>query len=304
MSASTKVEMTEKPENTRGRDSEKNRFSARAARYARVGANVSGVAAPSPGRGLLGSEPDRAGDASALSSALGRLKGPLMKVAQLMATIPDLLPPEYAAELQKLQSEAPPMGWAFVKRRMTAELGADWAKRFASFEHHPAAAASLGQVHRARSLDGAMLACQLQYPDMQSAVEADLQQLQWLLAIRRRLDAAIDTTEIGKEIGARVREELDYRREAKHVALYRTMLDGIDNVRVPRAWPELSSGRLLTLDWLEGSRMLAHKDDPLAARNALATAMFTAWWFPFSRFGVIHGDPHLGNYTVFDARVE
>jgi predicted unusual protein kinase regulating ubiquinone biosynthesis (AarF/ABC1/UbiB family) len=280
-------------------DREKNRFSARAARYARVSANVGGVAARYAGRRLLGGEPDRASDASALSSALGRLKGPLMKVAQLMATIPDLLPAEYALELQKLQSEAPPMGWAFVKRRMTAELGAGWEGKFQTFEHHPAAAASLGQVHRAHSLDGAPLACKLQYPDMQSAVEADLQQLQWLLAIRRRLDSAIDTTEIGKEIGARVREELDYQREAKHVALYREMLAGIDIVRVPRTWPELSTGRLLTLDWLEGSRMLAHKSDPLAVRNALATAMFTAWWFPFSRFGVIHGDPHLGNYTVF-----
>jgi len=281
-------------------DLEKNRFSARAVRYARVGANVGGVAARYAGRRLLGGAPDRASDASALTSALGRLKGPLMKVAQLMATIPDLLPPEYAAELQKLQSEAPPMGWAFVKRRMMAELGPDWEKKFASFEHHPAAAASLGQVHRARSLDGAPLACKLQYPDMQSAVEADLAQLEWLLAIRRRFDSALDTSEIGKEIGARVREELDYRREAKHVALYREILNEADNVRVPRAWPALSTGRLLTLDWLDGSRMLTHKTDSLAARNTLATAMFTAWWFPFSRFGVIHGDPHLGNYTVFE----
>jgi len=280
-------------------DREKNRLSARAARYARVGANVGRVAARYAGRRLIGAKPDRAGEASALSSALGRLKGPLMKVAQLMATIPDLLPPEYAVELQKLQSEAPPMGWAFVKRRMNAELGPDWQSKFASFEHHPAAAASLGQVHRARAHDGSWLACKLQYPDMQSAVEADLQQLGWLLAIRRRLDGALDTAEIGKEIGARVREELDYRREAKHVALYRSMLDGIDIVRVPRAWRELSTGRLLTLDWLDGSGMLAHKNDPLAVRNALATAMFTAWWLPFSRFGVIHGDPHLGNYTVF-----
>jgi predicted unusual protein kinase regulating ubiquinone biosynthesis (AarF/ABC1/UbiB family) len=280
-------------------DNEKNRFTARAARYARVGANVGRVAARYGGSRLLGGEPNRAGEASALASALGNLKGPLMKVAQLMATIPDLLPPEYAEELQKLQSEAPPMGWAFVKRRMNAELGSNWPEKFASFEHHPAAAASLGQVHRARSLDGAALACKLQYPDMQSAVEADLQQLQWLLAIRRRLDSAIDTSEIGKEIGERVREELDYRREAKHVGLYRQMLDGVDIVRVPKAWPELSTGRLLTLDWLEGTRMLAHKSDPLAVRNVLARAMFSAWWFPFSRFGVIHGDPHLGNYTVF-----
>jgi predicted unusual protein kinase regulating ubiquinone biosynthesis (AarF/ABC1/UbiB family) len=290
----------DKSKHKRDRDAEENRFSARAARYARVGANVGGVAARYAGRRLLGGAPNRAGEALALSSALGRLKGPLMKVAQLMATIPDLLPPEYATELQKLQSEAPPMGWAFVKRRMMAELGPGWEKKFASFEHQPAAAASLGQVHRARSLEDALLACKLQYPDMQSAVEADLQQLQWLLAIRRRLDAAIDTTEVAKEIGARVREELDYRREAKHVALYGAMLDGVDIVRVPRPWPALSTGRLLTLDWLEGSRMLTHKDDPLAVRNALARAMFTAWWFPFSRFGVIHGDPHLGNYSVFE----
>src|SRR6202049_3903874 len=285
-------------------DREKTRSSARAARYARVGAGVGGVAARFAGARLLGSGPNHAGEASALAAALGSLKGPLMKVAQLMATIPDLLPPEYAAELQKLQSEAPPMGWAFVKRRMNAELGPDWEKKFQNFEHRPAAAASLGQVHRARALSGEALACKLQYPDMQSAVEADLQQLEWLLAPRHRLDTAIDTTEIGKEIGARVREELDYRREAKHVALYRAMLDGIDIVRVPRAWPEVSTGRLLTLDWLDGTRMLAHKNDPLAVRNALATAMFTAWWFPFSRYCVIHGDPHLGHYTVFDARVE
>src|SRR5579885_1135101 len=229
-------------------DREKNRFSARAARYARVGANVGTVAARYAGRRLLGGEADRVAEASALSLALGRLKGPLMKVAQLMATVPDLLPPEYAAELKKLQSEAPPMGWAFVQRPMMAELGAGWEKKFASFEHHPAAAASLGQVHRARAHEGAALACKLQYPDMQSAVEADLRQLEWLLAIHRRMNPPIDTTEVAGEIGARLREELDYEREAKHVALYRAMLASTPEVRVPRVWAALSTRRLLTLD--------------------------------------------------------
>jgi predicted unusual protein kinase regulating ubiquinone biosynthesis (AarF/ABC1/UbiB family) len=97
-----------------------------------------------------------------------------------------------------------------------------------------------------------------------------------------------------------VREELDYRREAKHAALYGEILANEDNVRVPRAWPELSTGRLLTLDWLEGTRLLDHKDAPLEVRNRLGAAMFTAWWLPFSRYGVIHGDPHLGNYSVFE----
>src|SRR6476660_1285582 len=242
-------------------DSERNRFSARAARYARVGTNVGGVAARFAASRLLGLALNRERNASELAAALGGLKGPIMKVAQLMATIPDLLPPEYVEELQKLQSEAPPMGWPFVKRRMSAELAADWQGKFAAFEHKPAAAASLGQVHRAVSLDGEALACKLQYADMQSAVEADLKQLGVLFAIRRRFDPAIDTTEIIKEIGARVREELDYRREAKHVALYRAMLKDNPEVRVPEVWPELSSGRLLTLDWLEGNRLLDYKDD-------------------------------------------
>jgi predicted unusual protein kinase regulating ubiquinone biosynthesis (AarF/ABC1/UbiB family) len=281
-------------------DSEANRFSARARRYARVGTQVGGVAARIAGARFLGMGLDRTRNAAELAAALGGLKGPIMKVAQLMATIPEALPPEYTAELAKLQSEAPPMGWAFVKRRMRAELGAEWESKFADFEHKPAAAASLGQVHRARSLDGAELACKLQYPDMQSAVEADLRQLEFLFAIHRRMDPAIDTSEMAKEIGARVREELDYRREAKHAALYGAMLKDVDKIRVPRAWPELSTGRLLTLDWLEGRRLLEHKDAALDIRNRLGVAMFTAWWLPFSRFGVIHGDPHLGNYTVFE----
>ncbi len=282
-------------------DREKNRFSARAARYARVGANMGGVAAKIAATRFFGLDLDRVKNAAELAAALGGLKGPIMKVAQLMATIPDALPPEYAAELIKLQSEAPPMGWAFVKRRMMAELGPDWQAKFASFEHHPAAAASLGQVHRARAHEGAELACKLQYPDMQSAVEADLRQLEWIFAIHRRMDPAIDTSEIAQEIGARMREELDYVHEAKHVALYRAMLAQTPEVRVPHVWPALSTKRLLTLDWLEGEKMLAFTQHPIEVRNRLAVAMFKAWWHPFSRYGVIHGDPHLGNYTVFDA---
>jgi predicted unusual protein kinase regulating ubiquinone biosynthesis (AarF/ABC1/UbiB family) len=281
-------------------DREKNRFSARAKRYANVGSRVGGVAARMAGARLLGVKQDRSSNAIGLAAALGGLKGPIMKVAQLLATIPDALPAEYASELMKLQSQAPPMGWAFVKRRMSAELEPDWQTKFAAFEHHPAAAASLGQVHRARALSGAELACKLQYPDMQSAVEADLSQLQLLFAIRKRFDPAIDTTEIIVEIAARLREELDYVREARHVALYRAILKDQDTIRVPNVWPELSTGRLLTMDWLEGRKLLEHKDAALGIRNRLATAMFTAWWLPFSRFGVIHGDPHLGNYTVYD----
>src|SRR6195952_4562616 len=172
-------------------DNERNRLTARARRYASVGRNVGGVAARMAGARFLGMDIDRAKNAADLASALGGLKGPTMKAAQLPAPIPEALPPEYITELTKLQNQAPPMGWAFVKRRMQAELGIDWQKKFESFEHQPAAAASLGQVHRARSHDGEDLACKLQYADMKSAVEADLKQLGVLFAIRRRFDPAI-----------------------------------------------------------------------------------------------------------------
>jgi predicted unusual protein kinase regulating ubiquinone biosynthesis (AarF/ABC1/UbiB family) len=134
---------------------------------------------------------------------------------------------------------------------------------------------------------------------MQSAVEADLSQLEIAFALHRRLDPAIDTREIATEIGERVREELDYEREARHAALYAHALAGVEEVRVPNVIPDLSTRRLLTMGWLEGEKILTYTQAPTEIRNRLAVAMFKAWWHPFSHAAVIHGDPHLGNYTVF-----
>ena len=281
-------------------DDEANRFSARAARYMRVGTNVGAVAARVAGQRWFGREGDTSKNAADLAAALGGLKGPMMKVAQLLSTIPEALPPEYARELSQLQSQAPPMGPAFVRRRMVAELGPDWQSRFQSFEPQSAASASLGQVHRAAALDGRQLAVKLQYPDMQSAVEADLTQLKVVFAIHARMDPAVDTREILAEISARLREELDYGLEARHIALYDRVLEGGATIRVPQVLPELSTGRLLSMTWLEGRKLLDYKEAPIEHRNTIAQAMFRAWWFPFSHYGVIHGDPHLGNYTIFE----
>jgi predicted unusual protein kinase regulating ubiquinone biosynthesis (AarF/ABC1/UbiB family) len=223
-----------------------------------------------------------------------------MKAAQLLSTIPEALPPEYARELAQLQSAAPPMGPAFVRRRMQAELGPDWQARFASFELASTASASLGQVHRAVAHDGRALAVKLQYPDMQSAVEADVTQLKVAFAIHARMDPAVETGEILKEISARLREELDYGLEACHTALYRLIFRDDPLIRVPDIVPGLSTKRLLTMSWLEGRRLLDYKEAPVEDRNQIARAMFRAWWFPFSHYGVIHGDPHLGNYTIFE----
>jgi predicted unusual protein kinase regulating ubiquinone biosynthesis (AarF/ABC1/UbiB family) len=281
-------------------DEERNRLTRRLQRYGRVGANVGGVVARIAGRRLLGLDPERDRDAAALAAALGGLKGPIMKVAQLLATIPEALPAEYASQLGQLQSHASPMGWPFVRRRMAAELGPDWEGKFASFDHEAAASASLGQVHKAKSHDGRELAAKLQYPDMQSAVEADLAQLSVLFSIHRRMHPAIETSEMMREIAARLREELDYGLEASHMRLYGAIFADDSLIRVPDVLPQLSTQRLLTMTWLAGRRLLDYTGRPLEERNQIARAMFRAWWYPFSHYGVIHGDPHLGNYTVFE----
>lgn len=281
-----------------GRDSEDSRLTRRVRRYAEVGQAVGGLAARLAGARYLGMGIDQDRHASDLRNALGGLKGPLMKVAQILSTIPDALPESYIQELGQLQADAPSMGWPFVRRRMAAELGLRWQDLFGEFDRAAARAASLGQVHRATALDGRALACKLQYPDMRSVVQADLGQLRVILAVYARMDRAIDTSQIYEEIAARLWEELDYRREALHMALYRGMLGDVAAVHVPETVDPLCTDRLLTMTWLDGAPLLSLKDEPLERRNAVARAMFEAWYRPFYGYGVIHGDPHLGNYSI------
>lgn len=279
---------------------EKSGVGGRFRRYAKVTGTMGNLAMKIAGERYLGIKVDRENHATELRDALGGLKGPLMKVAQILATIPEALPREYAEELANLQTDAPSMGWLFVKRRMATELGSDWQSRFTAFEKQAAAAASLGQVHRATGHDGTAYACKLQYPDMRSAVEADLRQLKLIFSLYERYDKAISTGEIHTELAERLEEELDYRREAANMRLYRLMLEGEAGANVPEPVPELSSDRLLTMTWVEGQKLkdyiaaTENQDD----RNAVAINMFRTWYVPFYYYGVIHGDPHPGNYTI------
>lgn len=281
-----------------GAGNRENGLARRLTRFARVSAGLTGVAARGAGRALGGTRVFSASNAADLTEVLGHLRGPVMKVAQFVATVPGALPKEVAAPLLNLQTNAPPMGVAFVRRRMATELGPNWEKQFRSFDRDAAAAASLGQVHRAVGKDGRALACKLQYPNMSAAVDSDVRQLKAALGIQRSLDRTIDTREIAEEIEARLKEELDYVREAAHMRLYRIMLAECSDIVIPEPITKLSTARLLTMTWLDGKPVLDSVGAPLSVRNRVAKALFRAWWRPFARYGTIHGDPHLGNYTV------
>lgn len=281
-------------------DREGRSFFGEVKRMARTSGAVGGIAARVAGERYLGIKTDKAHHANDLKALLGGLKGPLMKVAQFLSTVPNALPPEYAAELAALQANAPPMGWAFVRRRMASELGPDWQSKFASFGQEAAAAASLGQVHRATLPDGRLVACKLQYPDMNSIVEADLRQLKIAMGIFARMDDAIQHDDVYTELCDRLREELDYEREAAQMRLYNRILAEVPDVETPMPVEGYCSKRLLTMTWLDGRPIMQRLDEkpPLEERNDYARALFHAWYTPFYRYGVIHGDPHLGNYQV------
>ncbi|CAI9119370.1 ABC1 kinase family protein [Brytella acorum] len=283
------------------KDMDRSGFFGELKRMARTSGAVGSIAARVAGN-RFGFKTDSAIHANDLKASLGGLKGPLMKVAQLLSTIPGALPDDYAREMAQLQANAPPMGWSFVRRRMTAELGTGWERRFRSFSHDAVAAASLGQVHRALTTDGRDVACKLQYPDMHAAVESDLRQFRAAVGIFQKVAPAIRQEDVIEELTERLREELDYKREASHLRLYRLMLAQTPEVTVPAPVEELTTSRLLTMDWVNGRALqkVLDANPTQEERNAIARALFRAWYVPVYRYGVIHGDPHMGNFTVRD----
>ena len=279
-------------------EKEDNRLGGRLKRYVEVSWSLGSVLAKVFGARLgIGSNPSP----EDVRETLGHLRGPLVKVFQLLAAIPDALPAAYAEALMHLQSNAPRMGAGFVKRRMRGELGDNWQTHFATFDLEATAAASLGQVHRATLPDGTPVACKLQYPDMASTVEADMAQVQADLNLYGHYHKGLDPTYIIEEVRDRLREELDYIQEAKHLKLYAQIFDHDPMVTVPDVYESHSTQRLLTMGWVTGDSLLTLQDAPQDYRNAIAKRLFHAWYYPLYHYGIIHGDPHLGNYFFHDS---
>jgi predicted unusual protein kinase regulating ubiquinone biosynthesis (AarF/ABC1/UbiB family) len=233
------------------------------------------------------------------------LRGAFMKMAQLLSMRHDLFPAEALEVLAAVQSSVPPMSWARVRRVLASELGAPPEERFGSIEHEAFAAASLGQVHRATLRGGKPVVVKVQYPGVADTVHQDLKNIRALVRVfdsiaRDVMRQDVDSSEVVRELEERLAEELDYEHEATNLERFGKLLAPDHEVMVPRVFRRLSAKRVITMDRLDGyplqDIMAPGVDQEL--KDWVAIKLFHLLWRQMFTFGVLHADPHPGNYLV------
>lgn len=279
----------------------------RTARLLSIPLGAAGRATVGAGRRLLGesaaqveADLSRAA-AEQLFAVLGELKGGAMKFGQVLSMMEAMLPEEIAApfraKLAQLQDSAPPMPTSRVHAVLRAELGSGWRSHFAEFEPRPAAAASIGQVHRARLAgSGDPVAVKVQYPGADVALRNDLKQIQRLAAAASPVTGGLDVVALTREVGARIAEEVDYEHEAAAQNQMAEAVAGHPRFAVPRA--RIATSRVLVSDWVDGVKLGRLAEAPEAERNAAALDYVTFLFAGPALGGLLHGDPHPGNYLV------
>jgi predicted unusual protein kinase regulating ubiquinone biosynthesis (AarF/ABC1/UbiB family) len=233
------------------------------------------------------------------------LRGAFMKLVQMLSMREDLLPGAAIDILRATQASVPPMDYPLIAQQIRREFGKSPDQLFARFEREAFAAASLGQVHRARLKNGEEVAVKIQYPGIEATVEQDLGNLKLLL---RTLQAVagdvmrqkIDTKTIYSELEERLREELDYVNEARNIGEFRRLLADDDDLMIPRVIKELSSRRVLTMTYLDGYRLadVFGSAADLKLRTWVARKYYRLVWRQILELGVLHTDPQPGNYLV------
>jgi predicted unusual protein kinase regulating ubiquinone biosynthesis (AarF/ABC1/UbiB family) len=232
-----------------------------------------------------------------LVKKMGAMRGPMVKIAQLTSMVPDLLPETYRIQLINLCDQSPPMPWGLAKRCLAESLGTHWSNRFDTFNNKARFAASLGQVHEVILHNGQKGACKIQYPDVGLSLESDLRSIGWILRFYEKWSGAIRTKSIFDEICTRMRQELDYEKEAKHMQLFHTFFKDHPHITIPKGIRHLSTKKVLTMPWLDGQPMAQAYKQSLSIRNRIAQQLIDGWYTPFFQHGWMHGDPHQGNIT-------
>jgi predicted unusual protein kinase regulating ubiquinone biosynthesis (AarF/ABC1/UbiB family) len=239
--------------------------------------------------------------AEQLFSVLGQLKGGAMKFGQALsifeAAFPEELAKPYRAALTKLQEAAPPLPAATVHEVLASELGPEWRKKFREFDDTPAAAASIGQVHRAIWSTGREVAVKIQYPGAGPALMADLNQLGRLARLFTIIQPGLDIKPLVAELKARVAEELDYQLEAKATRVFAKAYREDPDIAVPRVLA--GSARVLVTEWIEGTPLSSVIADGSAEdRNRAAARMALLHFSAPARTKLLHADPHPGNFRL------
>lgn len=231
---------------------------------------------------------------------LGGLKGAIMKLGQMLSIVAENLPEVYQQALRGLQQSAPPMAAHLVAEVVKAELGQPPERAFFEFSPEPVAAASIGQVHRARLFDGTPVAVKVQYPGVDVAIRADLDNAFLLYSAARALAPGIDPEPVVSELRERMGDELDYRIEAANQEEFRAAYEGHPWVRIPAVHREVSTARVLVSEWVSGRSFYELLDEPQEVRNRVGEQLFRFWAGSVSRMLLFNADPHPGNYFFED----
>ena len=238
--------------------------------------------------------------ADQIADTLGELKGAVMKVGQIASQTQDFLPKEFSDALEKLQKEAPPMPFEVIVGQIESELGKPVSELFEYLQETPYAAASIGQVHRARLHDGTDVIVKIQYPGVDESCDSDLKQLRMALRLGGLLKMPKESVDrLFAEIRERLKEELDYENEARNIELFREFHKDQPWVLIPSVAKSHSTRRVLTMELVEGdhvSKVTRDRYDQDTI-NLIGHRIFMLMADQLFRFQCIHGDPHAGNFA-------
>lgn len=285
------------------------RTASRTAKLASLPLGAAGRAAAGWGRRLAGGNSEEISaqlmvkSAEQLFAVLGELKGGAMKFGQALSVFEAAVPEEYAApfreSLVKLQSAAPPMPPRDVDRMLSEQFGRNWRGRFTEFDDNPAAAASIGQVHRATWRDGREVAVKVQYPGAEQALLSDLRQLSRMSRVMQPFMPGMDIKPLITELQDRMAEELDYRDEAENQRAFATAYEGDEHVIVPRV--VASAPKAMVSEWVTGRKLSDIIANGTQAERTHAAVRLSEFLYSSpERVGLLHADPHPGNFLVLD----
>jgi predicted unusual protein kinase regulating ubiquinone biosynthesis (AarF/ABC1/UbiB family) len=286
----------------------------RVARTARVGGLVTGQGmrwagmraanrVRTPERAAVAEQERTAALVEELVEQLGRMRGAAMKVGQMLSMaefdgVADQQQDELQRRLATLRDDIPPVPFGRIEKLVREELGAPLGKVFSDFDERAFAAASIGQVHRARTSDGDEVVVKIQYPGVAEAVETDLRNAMLLVPLVKRLAPGLDATALATEMRERIGEELDYELEAQNQRRIERLMRGHPFISVPRVFTELSSRRLLVSEYVEGERFEAVRQADEAQRDRYGEIVFRFFFGLLYRRRIALGDPHPGNYLL------